>query len=453
MVCKKKSLLEIAEKELISRLKSIDMSLRKVKDLSEYFETYSPVSGMFNMQNNGDFATNIFTASGYSKIRNKPTRIMENELEGLSRLILVGTDVETFEPLGLSFTSSGAGQNSVIVGTSGSGKTYLYMSILLNAYLNGFKINAMDYKGKEYAVLASIIPNSIILDFGMDSSQFINTLKFIPSLYEKKDWKKAFALNTEHTVRSLRILAGISQNNTRTAENALDNMIKSIYSKRKVYYDDIESYYNTKYIDYLRDIEEGVIRFNSDSVLKEAYGKETCRELYAGLINFFSNMSYKSSMFKNEIDLGDVLSKDCLIYSFNMNSDSSWNSLMEYKIYNQDYVSNLFIQKNKKEGFSTINSLEEYQRAVNFPDLRKIYNSKFSGGRSDNVINVVLTNTIRPLLDKSFDISAIRENISNVFIGKLEDMDALEEFCKIFGIKGSEERIIKLQTLTHGQAP
>lgn len=444
MVCKKKDLLETAEKELITRLKSVDITIKQVKDLSEYFETFSPVSGLYALDHNNDYASNIFTTQGYSKIRNKPTRIMENELRGLSRLVLLGTDIATLEPLALSFTSSGDGQNILIVGATGSGKTYLFESLMMNSGLLRFKFNVMDYKGSEYACMADIIPNSITLDFGTDSPKFINTMKFIPELYEKSEWQKAFTMNTEATVRSLRMLSGVTEN-IKAAENALEDMIRGIYSSHKVYYEDPDSYYNTRHVDYFKDIGDALNIFRQDT-FRSVYGENVCRELFSGLTSYFSPLSHRSYMFTEEIDLGEVLNKDCIIYDFNMNKDSQWDSRMVYKIYNLDYVSNLFIQKNKKEGYTTFNSLEEYQRAVNYEDLRKIYNSKFSGGRSDNVINVVLTNTVRPLLDKnSFDISAIRENISTVFVGKLKSKEALDDFCEAFGMQEAINEIEKLQ--------
>lgn len=435
LVTKKKSLLKVAEEQLISRLSSVDIQIRKVKDLSAYFETFSPVSGLYGLNKNNDYASTIFTSTGYSKIRNKPTRILENELEGLSRLVLMGTDIDSFEPLGLTFTSSGQGQNMVIVGTTGSGKTYLYENIMQNARLNNFKLNAMDYKGNEYKAVAEVIPNSITLDFSLNSPYFINTLKFIPELYDKKDWQREFAYNLEATVTSLRILAGVSAHNAKTASNALEEMIKNIYAQKyRVFFDDIESYYGTRNVDYFIDIGEALSKFQSDKELKGIYGEEVCREIYSGLQPYFSTMSHRSYMFSEEIDLEQVLNKDCIIYSFNTNKETNWDTLMEYKIFNLDYISNLFIQKNKREGFTTLNSLEEYQRAVNSPDMRRIYNNKLSGGRSDNVINVVLTNTIQPLLEKSNDISAMRENISTIIVGRLQDMGALDDFCRVYGL-------------------
>ena len=450
VVCDKKSNLEIAEDKLLAALGSVDIQVKKVKDITLYLETFSPVSCLNKINVNNEFASTIFTTSSYSKIRNKPTRILENELRGLSRLVFVGTDTRTFEPLPLSFTSSGQGQNILIIGKTGSGKTYIYEHFGMSTVLNGFRLNAMDYKGNEYKALADVIPNSIILDFSMDSPMFINTLKFIPELYPKEDWDKAFANNSEATVQGLRILAGIKGDLEKEAENALEYIITEIYKKYNIFYGEPETYFRTYRIDYFRDIGEAVRDLHNNNLLSNTFGSEVCRRLYSGLAPYFSPTSHRSRKFTVEFDLKDILEKDCIIYSYNMNTQTPWDPLLEHKIYSQDYVTNLYIQNNKKLGISTINSLEEYQRAVGSEDARVIYNNKLSGGRSDNVINVVISNTIRPLLDKSNDISAIRENIATIVVGKLQDMDALEDFAKVYGLTQEDRiEIQKVQKMTH----
>ena len=152
-------------------------------------------------------------------------------------------------------------------------------------------------------------------------------------------------------------------------------------------------------------------------------------------------------MFSDEVDLKEVLTSDAIFYSFNMNQETPWNSLVRYQIFIQDYISNLFIKRNKKLGYTTLNSVEEYQRAVRYPESREIYNNKFSGGRSDNVVNVIMSNTIRPLLDQSLDTSAVRENVATLFIGKLKDMSALEDLCNTFEM--SSGALDKIRSLKH----
>ena len=442
LVCKSKNMLETAENKLLSTLGGEDIQVRRVSNLTEYFETFSPVSGLYNMKENNNFAYTIFTTRGYSKLKNKPTRILENELKGMSRLLYVGTEISNSEPLTLTFTSSGKGQNILIIGTTGSGKTYLFENLMMNCALNGYKINAMDYKGKEYDNVAAIIPNTIKLDFSLESKQFVNTLKFIPELYDEGELKGAFIRNTEATIQSLIALAELREDLVRSAEGMMEECIRSIYNSEQVFFDRPETYFKSQNINYVEAIGNMVVRFQNDNNLKSVYGEEVCKALYTSLIPYFSLGSHKSEMFTEELDLREVVTSDCILYSYNMNQETPWGGLASYRVFTHDYVSNTFIQRNKKLGFTTVNSIEEYQRAVKQPRSKEIYNNKLSGGRSDNVINVIMSNTIAPLLDRSLDASAVRENIATLFIGDIIDKDSLDDFCRVYGIGESGKRDI-----------
>ena len=452
IVCKNKDDLIEAEKTLTEHMSSYGISIRQVKDVTNYLETFSPISGQYNMNKNNIFVPTIFTSDGYPKLFNTPTRIMENELKGLSRLLYVGASVKDKEPLALTLTSSGKGQNMVIVGSTGSGKTYLYENLAMQLALHGFKINIMDYKGNEYDFLADLLPNSVKLDFSNKSSFYVNTLKFIPELYgnNDEDKKAAFSENKTATVNSLLVLSGVKGESKIRAKALLSYLIDSVFLKYEVDYDDTYSYFRTHNIPFRKAIYEQLIRLESEQVLWDRYGKDVCNDVGNALQPYFFEFSAESRMFAEEFDISDIITADAIIYSFYMNVNSPWDTTMEYKIYMQDYITNLYIRRNKELGHTTVNSIEEYQRAVLQESTKRIYNNKLSGGRSDNVINVIMTNTIAPLIQNDLDISAVRENISTKFVSNVEDMDALNHFCRIYNLgEEGRRRIIEASQLQH----
>lgn len=449
VLCQRKEDLNLAGKKLQELLASNGVSIKKVANVSEYLETFSPISNTFNLNQNNIYAGSVFTSQGYTRLRNPPKRILENQLAGFSRLLYVGTEIGNDEPLGLTMTSSGEGQNTIIIGTTGSGKTYTYINLLINAALYGFKLNIMDYKGLEYDNVRALLPNSVGLDFSSTSSSFVNTMKFIPELYDDNEIESAFIRNTEATVTTLRVLSGI-KTNPKKIDSILEGIVRKVYTNNQVYYNEPHTYFRSKNINYFKEIGEGIKGLQSDGELHRIYSREFCFDLYTALVPYFSDMSHKSAMFSNELDMEEILTKDAIIYSYYMNQESVWDSAVDYKVYIQDYITNLYIQRNKKLGHTTFNSIEEYQRAVRSENSQKIYNNKFSGGRSDNVINVIMSNTIKPLLGDSIDISAIRENVANIFVGKVKDLGVLDEFCRTFGMqRGAKEKILKLQNLNH----
>lgn len=452
IVCKSKDDMAEAEKTLTEHMNSYGINIRLVKDVTNYLETFSPTSGLFNMNKNNIFVPVIFTSEGYPTLFNTPTRIMENELKGLSRLLYVGASVHDKEPLALTLTSSGKGQNIVIIGSTGSGKTYLFENLAMQLGLHGFKINAMDYKGNEYDFIAGLLPNSVKLDFSLKSSFFVNTFKFFPELHgtDAETLKSGFTENKNATVTSLLLLSGIPQNMQISARALLSYLVDCIFTEYEVNYDDIYSYFKTHKIPYRDAIYKQIARLSNETTLWDRYGRETCNNISNALHPYFFQFSPESRMFEKEFDLKQILTADAIIYSFYMNSNSLWDNTMTYKVYMQDYITNLYVRRNKELGLTTINSIEEYQRAVLQEDTKRIYNNKLSGGRSDNVINVVMTNTIAPLIQEDLDISAVRENISTKFISNVEDMEALDRLCRIYDLgETGKRKIIEASLMQH----
>lgn len=435
VVAKTREELAEAEKDLIQTLHGLDVRLRQVKSVMDYLQTFSPVSGLTALKDNNTYVSSIFTTHGYPKIRHNPTRILETEQANMSRLIYVGSVVDNDEPLALTFTSTGEGQNALVVGATGSGKTYLFQNLALNSNLNDFRLNLMDYKGNEYNSLAHLIGDAVIIDFSARSSNYVNTLKFYPELYSDnmEEQKAEYAETINETATSLCILAGLKEEELKAGEATVGYMLEQILGNHKVNIKDPNTYHRSHNVSFRYDLRAQLPQLKS-VFMRETFGQKICDTVYVGLFPYLDENSSRAHIFNNEIDLIDVVQKRCIVYSFHMNERSPWDSLMDYKIYIQDYITNMYVKTNKEQGFTTLNSIEEYQRAVRSPYSRKIYNNKFSGGRSDNVISIIMSNTLAPLMADDLDIAAIRENISNLFIGKITDKNILGSFCEVYGL-------------------
>lgn len=453
VVCENKEDLLEAEKTLTEHMSSWGVSIKQVKDVTNYLESFSPISGLYNMDKNNSFVPVMFTSDAYPTLFNTPTRLTENDLKGLSRLLYVGASVKDKEPLALSLTSSGNGQNIVIVGTTGSGKTVLFENMAMQMALHGFKINAMDYKGNEYDFLFELLPNSIKLDFSNKSSFFVNSLKFHNSLYgglDKEEKKAIFTENKNFTVESLLVLSSAPKHMHASAKSLLSYLLDSVFINHSIHYNEPSTYFRTHEIDFRRDIYKELTRLEKELTLWERYGKDVCNAISNALQPYFFEYAPESRMFTHEFDIEQIVTADAIIYAFGMNQNSPWDTTMEYKVLIQDYITNKFIARNKSLGLTTVNSIEEYQRAVLEESTKRIYNNKLSGGRSDNVINIIMTNTIAPLLQNDLDISAVRENISTKFISRIEDAVALDRLCETYNLgEEGKTKILNAGSLNH----
>lgn len=423
----------------------------KYKDVMGDVEKYLKSFGLGNLRYSKQIKDTPFLAQTLTtEITSLSTTYSEGIIRSKQGDIYFGHSIATGYPFHLSFSESTDAANILIVADSGSGKTVFIKTVALFAMNHKdttYNLIINDYKGNEYLAF-SRFDNSIKIPFGMDNPRFVNTL-IIPDYkkYNLSEPEVAYQLAVASTEKRLRILVGqadIMQDSK--TQSICGDIVKRIYLNNSVDIRKPETYKNINDLDFRDVIWEQVMFVTSESKDFEVrHGSKALQYVKTQLEPYFSPYGTKRYVFQNPISLDELMDLKIIVFDYGTQTASSSMVLsdkdIEEKIFQKDYITNLYSSVNKLKRQYTMEFDEEVQRKINNPLLLKALSSEISGSRSNNKINVLVTNSVAGFLDsKERDASAIRDNLNTVILGRCKP-EVAEDVIRHFSLQTARDRI------------
>lgn len=342
---------------------------------------------------------------------------------------------DTNLPLMLNHCEGSTSSNNVVICKSGHGKTVLVINAGNSHIANKDAMNIMDFKGGEYSPLLNYA-DGVEIGMSETSGNFINTLRLDGLKDFSEDVRRSMYIQCVNATKQLMNLM-VNLEPIEGNEGDLDNLfyqaVEKVYQKAQVDKNLLYTYENTATL-HPFSLMEGV-----KSVIESKYIDDRLRSLghlsYNRIGVYLSELGGKSAMFRKEISIADVLRKQVTIYNFGKNENpDDFTKEDNIRIHQMAFLNARKTAYMKAQGLFTVDVYEELQRAQSNPRIMRTINHRVTGGRSDNVITYLITNSPNIFSADNLDNYAIRSNINNYFIGFLEESD-IDSLTKIFNVK------------------
>ena len=353
--------------------------------------------------------------------------------------ILIGQEIKTHGPLTLDFFRSGKGQMSMILGDTGCGKTYSAFQLEASLINYNVSVSVIDIKGEEHAraEALNLKPARIAMDVG--SGQFVNTLRLDDyEVDDDEEAKEIYDGAVKGSAILLKLLCTTKEDNIPDLDivNILTDTVIKLYNTNGVYKDFKESFARTKNLKY-----KDILPILSEMLTSTTYTdkqREAGNLAYSRLASFFSNEGRYADIFKEELTLKEVIDSDFTIYEFNKNRDMTMDIIDTARVYMVQFLETKRQYHRKKLGLYSALFIEEVQRCEKSEELINYISDIVSGGRSNNVIVVLLLNSISVF--KNSGLETALSNISSYFIGHLKKMD-IKTLVEDYGMDEIEDML------------
>lgn len=334
--------------------------------------------------------------------------------------VLMGVDLRSRLPFSIDIFKSPAAQVFLLMGKTGSGKTYSAWQIALSALALGEYVTAIDIKGREWSRIDGLVRTKI-LTFDERHPSFVNTLRLDDISVSRANASELFSTAIRGTVALLSLIVNLQQHegNPSDLELVLREAVTKLYSMRRVDPNNPDSFKNTsgmKYSDILPILETlaTTASYTQEQRKMVMLARARCHA-YLGDSGIFSEA------FQNEITLHDVLDYPLVIYEFNKNQNAMTDALDVLRIFFLQFLDSKKKAALRERGKFLFCFYEELQRCDQFGNLLAYIASDVTGSRSNNSVIVLLLNSLRVLRDES--ARDIRSNITSFICGAVEDVD------------------------------
>ena len=439
-----KSIAEIEE-----HCKSIDLKITRVEeDLGEFLKAFSPFSAQLTSK--------VLKQVGNNTLPDEQIARFSTYTQGKigKSGIMFGTDIHSgFAVYKQVKKSDVDAENILITAETGGGKSYfakyLLIQLLAYDYFNG-TIN--DIEGSEYLPLANYLSHNdkvVILNMAEGQGCYYDPFEISLTGVEKLD-ADLFTFCKSFTNTIFRVLIGETLLETNDwAQKIVNNAIALAYSSLGVVESDSSTWENTRGYDlfyvyskfkdlYLECIKLKSVR-EEDLALSQRYKlnpeyRDTLDKVVAKLSEYFEtfeNGGIRSDVFKNRVNLSDIVDAKLLVNSFGMEGrsattvDKTQMALTQISAANISYIRSIF---SKAQGKFNFKVWEEFQRWGQFPGSAITIKTAITGGRKLGDVNFIITNNVKELLDD--DRFAIFDNITSFAIGAIASQSTRNRLCE-----------------------
>lgn len=394
----------------------LNFGLEEVKSvLKTYLEEFGPAVPMRPKLNKKFLPQLLFTdenAAAFSPYKSRG-------LVG-GKGLLMGVDFRSRLPFMIDIFSAPSAEVFLLMGKTGSGKTYAAWQIALSALARNEYVTAIDIKGREWARLAPFV-NTKIITFDERNACFVNTMRLDDLDLSKVNANELFDTAIKGTVNLLMLIVNLGENEGAAGdlELVLREAIMKLYSLNGVDPNNPISFKNTanlKYADILPVMETlATTRTYTEAQRKMVSLARARCYAYIGPSGIFAGA------FRNEITLNDVLETPLVIYEFNKNQNAMTDSMDVLRIFMVQ-----FLDSKKKAMLRERNKFlfafyEELQRCDQFGNLLSYICAEVTGSRSNNAVVVLLLNSLKVL--QGPEAQDIRSNITSFVCGNVESND------------------------------
>lgn len=435
--------------EVLNYCEKIELKVTRIEDeLPEFLKAFSPFSAQLS--------SDILKEVGNITLPDEQLARFSNYSQGKigKTGIQFGTDIHSGYAVYKQIKKNDVdAENILITAETGGGKSYfikyLILQLLAYDYFNG-TIN--DIEGSEYIPLANFISHNdkvVVLNMAEGQGCYYDPFEISLTGVESLD-NDLFTFCKSFTNTIFRVLIGEKLlNENDWAQKIVNNAIALAYSSIGVVDSDRTTWENTKGYDLFyvyskfKDLYRECIELKKSNIfnleLHERYKLnpeyiDTLDKVVAKLSEYFEpfeNGGIHSDVFKNRVNLSDIVDAKLLINSFGMEGrsadtiDKTQMTLSQISAANISYIRSIF---SKAKGMFNFKVWEEFQRWGQFPGSATTIKTAITGGRKLGDVNFIVTNNVKELLDD--DRFAIFDNISSFAIGAIASQSTRSRLCE-----------------------
>lgn len=334
--------------------------------------------------------------------------------------LLLGMDFRSRLPFSIDIFRAASAQVFMLLGKTGSGKTYAAFQAALSALALGEYVTAIDIKGREWAQLTAAAGAKVIT-FDERNPSFVNTLRLDDLDISEGNANELFQIAVRGTVTlfMLAINLQVNEGNPNDAEMVVREAVMKMYSMKGIDPANPASFKETRGMQY-----SDVLPVLESLQTTQSYTDDQRRMVTlarARLNAYFGDSGMFSDAFRNEISLGDVLDAPFVIYEFNKNQNAISDSLDVLRIFMVQFLDSKKKAMLRLRGRFLFCFYEELQRCDQFGNLLEYICADVTGSRSNNAVIFLLLNSLRVLQgERARDI---RSNLTSFACGAVEDND------------------------------
>lgn len=337
--------------------------------------------------------------------------------------LLLGMDFRSRLPFSVDIFRAGSAQVFMLLGKTGSGKTYTAFQIALSALALGCYVSAIDIKGREWVQISDLAKTKMIT-FDDRHPSFVNTLR-LDDLHvdDLTDATEMYNTAVNGTVQLFLLIVNLQEGegNVADAELVLREAVMKMYSNIHVDPLNPESFKVTRFMRY-----SDVLPVLESLATTATYTEEQKHMVHLSrsrLHAYLGESGILSEAFRNEVTLADVLDSPLVIYELNKNQNmgSMSDSLDVIRIFMIQFLDSKKKSMLKRQGKFLFAFYEELQRTAQFGNLLEYICHDVTGSRSNNAVIVLLLNSLKVLQGK--EGQDIRSNITSMLVGLVEDND------------------------------
>lgn len=344
----------------------------------------------------------------------------------------IGSDVYSLYPVLKRFKPrTDSAEVFLVTAETGGGKSNFVKDMLLQLLSSDINGTIMDVEGNEYTPIANYLSvdyKVVTINMGEGTGRYLDPLEISKPVGLPEIDEAAKTLATNFTLSYFKsLLSGIPDNDG-WLDIAINEAVSYTYVEAGVT-DDPSTWYKssglTLYDVYYKFVDMYENKFRTNVEYLAALEKAV-----AVLNRYFTPEGLRNYIFKNRVNISDIIDAKLVVCSFGMAGKSPTQvdpvqmALMQLGAAQVSHQRSLF---SFQQGVYNAKVWEEFQRWGNFPGSDKTIGVAVTGGRKLGDINFIITNFVADLLRN--DVFGIFGNITSFLIGAISDRNVRIELC------------------------
>lgn len=344
--------------------------------------------------------------------------------------IYFGTDIYSHFPvLKKVKPKEDTAENWLVTAETGGGKSFYVKALLLELLGSGYYGTIMDIEGFEYIPLANFMSHNSkveIINMGEGDGKYFDPMEIAASTGIEEIDKDAKNLSINFATSIFKVLLGKSYAEDLWLDTVINDAVSEVYKDAGIT-DERDTWANSRVLS-LFDVYvklTNLVDFRDDKGYNSAVKKAI-----AITGRYFEPDGTRSGMFKNKVNVADIVDAELVICSFGMAGKSPQSvdeiqlALMQLGAAQLSHQRSIF---SKSQGRFNFKLWEEFQRWGKFPDSDKTLGVAITGGRKLGDVNIIITNVVKELLDD--DRFGIFGNITSFMAGAIGDSGVRKDLC------------------------
>lgn len=409
---------------------------RVLYEIPDFLKHHSPFSRAYSKHIDSITPTNVLPDELVSRYNSYTQGTLG--VEG----VYFGTDVYSrFPVLKKVKPKEDFAENWLITAETGGGKSFVVKALILQLLGLGYKGTIMDIEGFEYTPLANFMSHNSsvqIINMGEGDGRYFDPMEIADVTGIRDIDRDAKNMSINFTTAIFKVLLGKAYAVNIWLDTVINDAVSGVYKKAGVT-EDRSSWCLSVGLS-LFDVYD-MLKNLGDKRKDENY-KSAVEQAIAVTSRYFEPDGTRSSIFKEKVNVRDIISADLIVCSFGMagkapqSVDEIQLALMQLGAAQLSHQRSIF---SKSQGKFNFKVWEEFQRWGKFPDSDKTLGVAVTGGRKLGDVNIIITNVVKELLDD--DRFGVLSNITSFMIGAVGDDKVRADLCDRLSIDNMKNEL------------